>query len=121
MASGLSIAVPNLSKILFLKFLNFLSIIIHITVSVLSYENMCKRFYSSKQRNYATLSLILSELPKLAIVYHSPLSLQFNVTDKLWTIIGIFTPLNPETRKTPGKKYLLYKQNLRNPIQNNFG
>ena len=78
-------------------------------------DNMCKQFYSSKQRNYATLSLILSELPKLAIVYHSPLSLQFNVTDKLWTIIGIFTQLNPETRKTPGKKYRLYKQIVRNP------
>ena len=79
-------------------------------------DNMCKQFYSSKQRNYATLSLILSELPKLAIVYHSPLSLQFNVTDKLWTIIGIFTQLNPETRKTPGKKYLLYKQIMKNPL-----
>ena len=61
---------------------------------------------NSKQRNYATLSLIFLDVPKLAIVYHSPLSLQFNVTDKLQTIIGIFSRLNPETRKTPGENII---------------
>ena len=98
-------AVANLSKILILKDGSMKSKSPYFVLTTYANNSVHRNF---KQRNCATLSLIFSDFPKLAIVYHSPLSLQFNVTDKLQTIIGIFTRLNPGTRKTPGEiSYLL--------------
>ena len=105
--------VANLSKILILKVGSMKSKSPYFVLTTYANNSIHLNF---KQRNCATLSLIFSDFPKLAIVYHSPLSLQFNVTDKLQTIIGIFTRLNPGTRKTPGEIYLLYNQIMRNLI-----
>ena len=100
-------AVANLSKILIFKDGSMKSKSPYFVLTTYANNSIHLNF---KQRNCATLSLIFSDFPKLAIVYHSPLSLQFNVTDKLQTIIGIFTRLNPGTRKTPGEIYLLYNR-----------